>query len=55
MICDKINSLGGSSNFMDGYETLKAALDEKISPGDLILFMGPEGLKEIADRLVAGQ
>jgi len=55
MICDKINSLGGKSNFMDGYETLKAALDEKVSPGDLILFMGPEGLKEIADRLVVGQ
>lgn len=55
MICDKINSLGGRSYFMDGYDSLKTVLDKMISPGDLILFMGPEGLKGFADRLVLDQ
>ena len=52
-ISDRIVELGGNSLFMTRYEELKEQLDLLVSPGDIVLIMGPEGMKQIADRLVS--
>lgn len=51
LISDKIVKLGGRSIFLTKYEELKEQLDILVSPGDIILIMGPEGMKIFADRL----
>ena len=51
-ISDRIVELGGRSLYMTRYEELKQQLDLLVSPGDIILIMGPEGMKQFADRLV---
>jgi len=51
-ICDKIVKLGGNSVFLTRYEELKEQLDKHVAPGDIVLIMGPEGMKQFADRLV---
>jgi len=52
MITDKIVEAGGRSIFLTNYEELKEELDRLVSPGDIVLIMGPEGMKNYADRLV---
>lgn len=52
MICDKIKESGGKSHFLTNYKDLKDHLDRFISPGDVVLIMGPEGMKKFADQLV---
>ena len=52
LICDKIVEAGGHSLFLTRYEELKKQLNKRITPGDIVLIMGPEGMKQFADRLV---
>jgi UDP-N-acetylmuramate--alanine ligase len=52
LICESITGKGGQSVFLDRYEDLKEALDKNIRAGDIVLIMGPEGMKQYADRLV---
>jgi len=52
-ISDRIVESGGHSLFITRYEELKEQLDLLVSPGDIVLIMGPEGMKQIADRLVS--
>lgn len=55
LICDEIVSSGGDSVFVTTYQEMKSILDSKVQAGDLILFMGPEGMKDMADVLVGNQ
>lgn len=49
---DRIVQMGGQSVFLEGYEEFKEQLDKHVQPGDIVLIMGPEGMKQFADRLV---
>lgn len=51
MISDAINKSGGKSHFLKTYEELKSNLETLVSKGDVILIMGPDGMKKFADRL----
>ncbi len=52
MICDNIKTNGGKCEFLTSFEDLESNLRNLVSPGDVILIMGPEGMKEYAKRLV---
>ncbi|MHB1483217.1 MAG: UDP-N-acetylmuramate--L-alanine ligase [Saccharofermentanales bacterium] len=52
MICDSIIEAGGRSVFITSYEELKKELGARVAPDDIILIMGPEGMKQYAQRLV---
>lgn len=52
LICDKINEVGGKSHFARDFNELLTLIDKLIEEGDTILFMGPERLKDFADKLV---
>ncbi|MHB1453042.1 MAG: UDP-N-acetylmuramate--L-alanine ligase [Saccharofermentanales bacterium] len=55
LICNEIVAGGGSSTFISSFAELKETLDGRVRTGDLILFMGPEGMEEYADMLVENQ
>jgi UDP-N-acetylmuramate--alanine ligase len=51
MISDEINRRGGDTEFFENREDLKARIDELIKPGDIILILGPEDIRELGDEL----
>ena len=50
-ICDEINRRGGDAEFYEDREELKSRIDELVSPGDIILILGPEDIRTLGDRL----
>ena len=51
MISDEINRRGGNAEFYADREELKKRIDELINPGDIILILGPEDIRELGDEL----
>ena len=52
MLADKINELGGKAEFFADKNDIIPRLDELISEGDLILVLGPEDVRELADEMI---
>ena len=52
MLADKINELGGHAEFMADKKDIVTRIDELVGEGDLILVLGPEDIRELADELV---
>ena len=50
-ISEEINRRGGDSEFFENREDLKKRIDELIKPGDIILILGPEDIRELGDEL----
>ena len=50
-ISDEINRRGGDAEFFEDREELKKRIDELISPGDIILILGPEDIRTLGDEL----
>jgi UDP-N-acetylmuramate--alanine ligase len=51
-ICDEINAgSGGQSVFVEDFSHMRSVLKERVKPGDIILFMGPERMEDYADML----
>ena len=50
-IADEINRRGGNAEFFESREDLKKRIDELTVPGDLILILGPEDIRELGDEL----
>ena len=55
LISDEINKRGGSSEFFADKKDLIRKLDEIIEPGDMILILGPEDIRELGDELCNGK
>ena len=51
MLADRINELGGHAEFEPSFSAIQARLDQLVSPGDLILILGPEDIRNLADHL----
>lgn len=51
LLVDAVNKAGGTAEFFANYEEVKAALSELCHEGDLVLFLGPEEVRAMADRL----
>ena len=51
MISDEINKRGGDAEFYEDREELKKRIDELVKPGDIILILGPEDIRELGDEL----
>jgi UDP-N-acetylmuramate--alanine ligase len=51
MLADRINELGGNACFFDNYPAMRAYLDDRVGPDDLILVLGPENVRNFADQL----
>jgi len=51
MLADRINELGGHAEFRPDFTDIQARLDQLVSPGDLILVLGPEDIRNLADHL----
>lgn len=52
MLADKINELGGNAEFFANKNDIIPRLDELVNEGDLILVLGPEDIRELADDLI---
>ena len=52
MLADKVNELGGHAEFYADKKDIVARIDELVGEGDLILVLGPEDIRELADELV---
>jgi UDP-N-acetylmuramate--alanine ligase len=51
MLADRINELGGNAEFIPDFQHIQARLDQLVNPGDLILVLGPEDIRSLADHL----
>lgn len=51
MLADRINELGGQAEFIPDFKDIQARLDQLVNPGDLILVLGPEDIRSLADHL----
>lgn len=51
MLAARINELGGSAVFFENKQNIRAELDRIVQPGDLILILGPEDIRNFADQL----
>lgn len=51
ILADHINALGGNAEFEPSFPAIKTRLDQLVSPGDLILVLGPEDIRKFADHL----
>lgn len=51
MLADQINKLGGHAAFTDDHEQIRAWLDVRVEPEDVILVLGPENIRDYADQL----
>ena len=51
MLAERINELGGHAEFEPSFPAIQARLDQLVSPGDLILVLGPEDIRSLADHL----
>ena len=54
-IADAINAKGGNAEFYADKSELKKRIDELINPGDMILILGPEDIRELGDELCPGE
>ncbi len=52
MLADKINALGGTAEFFPDKNDIISRLDELVGEGDLILVLGPEDIRELADEMI---
>lgn len=52
MLADKVNELGGHAEFYADKEKILERLSELVSADDLILFLGPEDIRELSDELI---
>ncbi len=52
MLADKINALGGNAEFFKDKHDIIPRLNELVHEGDLILVLGPEDIRELADDMV---
>ena len=52
MLADKINELGGNAEFFKDKKDIIPRLDELVHEGDLILVLGPEDIRELADDMI---
>ncbi len=53
LLVDALQAAGTEACFCDGFEEVKAILDKNVEEGDLILFLGPEDVRNYADKLMA--
>jgi UDP-N-acetylmuramate--alanine ligase len=51
MVADRINQLGGHAWFGEDFSQIRAWLDKRAGPEDIILVMGPENIRDFADEL----
>jgi UDP-N-acetylmuramate--alanine ligase len=54
-IADDINAKGGNAELFADKEDLKRRIDELINPGDMILILGPEDIRELGNELCSGK
>lgn len=52
MLADRINKLGGHAEFYADKKDIRKRLNELVGEGDLLLFLGPEDIREMADEIV---
>ena len=52
MLADKINELGGNAEFFADKKDIIRRLDELVHKDDLILVLGPEDIRELADDMI---
>lgn len=52
MLADKINEQGGTAEFFADKNDIIPRLDELVSEGDLILVLGPEDIRGLADEMI---
>jgi UDP-N-acetylmuramate--alanine ligase len=50
-LVNKINELGGNAQFGASFDEIRSELDKRVQPGDLILVLGPEDIRRLADQL----
>lgn len=50
-IAEAINKKGGNAEFFKNKEDLKKRIDELVLPGDIILILGPEDIRELGSEL----
>ena len=50
-IAEAINKKGGNAEFFKDKEDLKKRIDELVLPGDIILILGPEDIRELGSEL----
>ena len=53
-IADAINAKGGNAEFYADKAELVRRIDELINPGDMILILGPEDIRELGNELCPG-
>jgi UDP-N-acetylmuramate--alanine ligase len=51
-LADAVNAAGGHAEFGEDFDDIQRRLDERVQSGDLILVLGPEDIRTLADRLV---
>ncbi|MDD4461667.1 MAG: UDP-N-acetylmuramate--L-alanine ligase [Eubacteriales bacterium] len=51
LLVERINELGGNARFMENFNEIRQRLDDIVQPGDLILVLGPENIRQFADQL----
>jgi UDP-N-acetylmuramate--alanine ligase len=51
MLADRINEMGGNAVFEKSFTAIQARIDKIVAPGDLILVLGPEDIRGLADHL----
>jgi UDP-N-acetylmuramate--alanine ligase len=50
-IANEINRQGGNAVFCDDFTVIRQKLDEIVQPDDIILVLGPEDIRSLADQL----
>ncbi len=55
LLAEAINKLGGHAQFIPDFRKIKQVLDTVVKPGDIILVLGPEEIREFADQLTGRQ
>ncbi len=51
MLAERINALGGQATFAENFDRIRDWIDQRVQPGDLLLVLGPENIRDFADRL----
>ena len=54
-IADEINRRGGDAEFFADKMNIIPRIDELVKPGDIILILGPEDIRELGDILCSGK
>lgn len=55
LLVEAINGRGGQARFCEDYDSVKAILDANLSEDDLLLFLGPEDVRNYGSRLVTSE